>query len=413
MNEYLNEIKKCEICENSDLVSILNLGNHPMCDDLIPISSTKECKEYPIEILYCKNCLTAHQRYQVPKQELFPATYHYRSRFTADVLKGMGSLVDSVKRMYGDLAEKKVLDIGCNDGSLLDFFKDKGANTYGIEPTLAYLDAAEKNHVVFGEYLSIDTVQKFVKSYGKPEVITFTNVFAHIEHIDEVINCLRLLLHEKTIIVIENHYLGSVLDGNQFDTFYHEHPRTYSFTSFTFMASLLGLDILDVEFPSRYGGNIRITMGNSIFFKNLISSVKIDELKNRESNFFDQFIQMKSNIEKWRLTKLSLLESMNEKHGPLPAKAFPGRAAILIKLLGLNENHLSAVFEKHGSLKVGYFLPGTKIPIKSDTELKELKNSEIPILNLAWHITDEIKNYLSENNINNPVIDILSESDFG
>src|SRR3989304_7090131 len=114
----LHQINTCEVCVNEQLTSVLDIGLHPMCDDLVPIGDTRICREYPIEILFCENCFTAHQRFQVPKQELFPTSYHYRSRFTADVLNGMAGLVESCAQKFGDLAGKKVLDIGCNDGSL-------------------------------------------------------------------------------------------------------------------------------------------------------------------------------------------------------------------------------------------------------------------------------------------------------
>ena len=151
-----NQINICEVCANSNLESVLDLGFHPMCDDLIKIGDGRTCKEYPIEILFCKNCCTAHQRFQVPKEDLFPASYHYRSRFTADVINGMRELVNSCAEKFGDLQGKKVLDIGCNDGSLLDFFRQKGAFTFGVEPTGAYLDAKEKGHITYGNYLSED-----------------------------------------------------------------------------------------------------------------------------------------------------------------------------------------------------------------------------------------------------------------
>ena len=83
-NNNFNEINKCEVCGNTELKSVLDLGLHPMCDDLVPVGEDRICNEYPIEILFCKNCNTAHQRFQVPKEDLFPATYHYRSRFTAE-----------------------------------------------------------------------------------------------------------------------------------------------------------------------------------------------------------------------------------------------------------------------------------------------------------------------------------------
>src|SRR5688572_30748040 len=139
-----HEIHSCEVCGNTSLQPVLDLGLHPLCDDLVPVGDGRVCKEYPIDILYCVQCATAHQRFQVPKKELFPKTYHYRSRFTADVLNGMAALVDSCERRLSTLSGKVVLDVGCNDGSLLSFFKAKGAQTVGLEPTDAYLDGMDK-----------------------------------------------------------------------------------------------------------------------------------------------------------------------------------------------------------------------------------------------------------------------------
>src|SRR3990172_9381614 len=95
MKNNFSEIDKCEVCGNTVLESVLDLGLHPMCDDLVPVGDTRVCREYTIEILFCLTFHTAHQRFQFPKHYLFPATYHYRSRFTADVLTGMKMLVYS------------------------------------------------------------------------------------------------------------------------------------------------------------------------------------------------------------------------------------------------------------------------------------------------------------------------------
>jgi SAM-dependent methyltransferase len=411
MSNKFNQISICEVCGNEDLNPVLDLGAHPMCDDLVPIGDTRTCREYPIEILYCVNCLTAHQRFQVPKQELFPQTYHYRSRFTADVLIGMSSLVESCMQRFGDLEGKKVLDIGCNDGSLLDFFENKGAITIGIEPTGAYSDAEQKGHITYNDFLSEVVAKAIVAAHGKPDFITFTNVFAHIENLNEVLDSLKCLMSPQTVIVIENHYLGAVLGGNQFDTFYHEHPRTYSYTSFVHMANSLGVQLLEVEFPSRYGGNIRVFLGNTAVAK-VNNIVDLAALGNRENCFIDDFSALQKNVENWRDTKKSFIQNHVRQHGKLRAKAFPGRAAILIKLLGLNEDMISAVYEKPGSLKIGHYLPGTRIPIHSDDELFSLLDTTLPILNLAWHIPNEIRSYFIEHNYTGQVVDILGVDDF-
>ena len=142
MSNKTHKVDTCEVCGNNNLSLVLNLGDHPMCDDLISLNEERICNEYPIEILFCNNCITAHQKYQVPKKELFPDSYHYRSRFTSDVLKGMENLVDATINRFNQVESKTVLDIGCNDGSLLDFFKKSGAKTIGIAPSIAYIDAA-------------------------------------------------------------------------------------------------------------------------------------------------------------------------------------------------------------------------------------------------------------------------------
>jgi hypothetical protein len=216
-------------------------------------------------------------------------------------------------------------------------------------------------------------------------------------------------MSDDTVIIIENHYLGSVLEKNQFDTFYHEHPRTYSYQSFKYIANLLKVDLIHVEFPNRYGGNIRVFLGKKSINLSIIDGLEV--IKKNEENFYSHFLNMQIDIEKWKSRKKKAIEEYVRNFGKIPAKAFPGRSAILVKLLNIDESLISAIYEKPGSLKIGHYVPGTRIPILSDDELF-MQSNQKPILNLAWHISSEIKNYLKLHNYQGEVLDIINQTDF-
>ena len=114
----------------------------------------------------------------------------------------------------------------------------------------------------------------------------------------------------------------------------------------------------------------------------------------------------------WCYTTKNFINTLYLKHGPMIAKAFPGRAAILVRLLGLNKKIISGVFEKEGSMKIGNYVPGTKIPIKPDTELFKIMNSSKIIINFSWHISKEIKRYLRSNGYKGKIYNIIEKKDF-
>jgi 2-polyprenyl-3-methyl-5-hydroxy-6-metoxy-1,4-benzoquinol methylase len=386
-------VKVCEVCGDKLGPVMLNLGLHPLCDDLKPIGSVVVCEKFPIEIKFCQNCYTAHQVFQPPKHKLFTAEYHYRARMTNSVLLGMCDLVNSCQKELGDLTGKKVLDIGCNDGSLLSFFKEKGAQTLGIEPTNA---ARDSDHNIIQGFFDIASAKQVLDCFGHPDIITFTNVFAHIENLPELIENLKFLMTENTLLIIENHYLGAVLEYGQFDTFYHEHPRTYSAKSFEFIARSLDCKVIKCQFVARYGGNIRVFIAKSGVMVSMPD----------ESSFCQKMKALQQHANSWKKETKVKINKLVDNYGPVRAKAFPGRAAVLINMLELTTDHISAVYEISGSRKVEHYIPGTKIPILPEKKLYSAKTTEVPILNLAWHIPQEVRNNLKSNKYKNKVIDI-------
>jgi hypothetical protein len=377
----------CEVCEHPLNELVLDLGSHPLCDDLMSIGSSEHVPEYQQLISLCRRCLTAHQLVPVEKEKLFKPSYHYRAALTSDVLSGMQSLVDSLhSEMYGFDTPAVVLDIGCNDGSLLGMFK----NTYeclalGVDPTGAILEAGEKIDFGFNEYFSEQTVRSIKGIAPVVDIITFTNVFAHIENLPELLKNLGSLMSDSTLLIIENHYLGSILERNQFDTFYHEHPRTYSLRSFQHIAKTLGLTITHVEFPSRYGGNIRVIM------KKYGLAMDLSSYSQQEDDFILAFDGLQKVFDDWKFVSKEKLRLLSTR-GSLYGKSLPGRAVMLLNALNLNEEMMPVVFEQPNSPKVGNYIPGTKIEVHADDEISAIEPEVLVVW--AWHIVDEIVNYL-------------------
>ena len=382
--------KLCEVCLNPLDGPLLDLGSYPLCDDLIRIDSLDSNRFYRQAVVLCRICLTASQVYPVPKLDLFKPNYHYRARLTNDVLNGMSDLIGSLAKHIQLNSSSTVLDIGCNDGSLLNIFKNKfNCQTIGLDPTDAIDDAPETVDHKIKAYFDADSAGLVKEIASEIDVITFTNVFAHIEDLQLLCSNIKTIMMSKSILVIENHYLGSILEKNQFDTFYHEHPRTYSLRSFLFIAKSLNLRILNIEFPSRYAGNIRILMGME---GKAISEEELEMALNKERDFCNQYSKLQNKFEVWNSKSKELLEQILNKHGKVLGKALPGRAVMLINSLSLNENLMPFVMEREGSPKIGHFVPGTKIPIIPDTFLEELKPEIIIVW--AWHIIDEVVSQL-------------------
>lgn len=385
----LERVMVCEVCGGDYGRLKLDLGSHPLCDDLTPIGSNLRVKKYQQLVSLCEKCLTAHQLVPVAKEVLFKPNYHYRGAITKDVTDGMQNLVKDLAAEFLRLQSPAfVLDIGCNDGSLLGILKEQYAcTTIGVDPTSAILESGNRIDYQFNEYFSNKTVAAINSINPEINLITFTNVFAHIEDLPTLLENLSTLVGESTTLVIENHYLGAILGRSQFDTFYHEHPRTYSLRSFEYIAMTLRLIITDVKFPSRYGGNIRVTMKRSG------SPAGLAIYRTQEDSFVHSFNALQETYNSWKTNSQATLSQLIES-GLIYGKALPGRAVMLISALGLDESRMPVIFEQPSSLKVGNYVPSTKIEILSDDAL--LSHSPRMLIVWSWHIIEEIVKYLDD-----------------
>ena len=380
-------IDHCQICGNKDIKTVLDLGHQPLADDLKDDKSKNEGTTFfPIIIGFCKKCILLQNNYIVDDKSLYTKNYHYRPGITKDVVNSFELMCQKISKLYNLNSKSIVADIGCNDGSLLKQFRKLGiVKTIGIEPTDTIKYAKPKIKTV-KDFMNISSSSKALKFYGEVDLITTTNVFAHTNKMKSFILGVKKLIKKDGIFVIENHYLGAILKKKQFDSFYHEHLRTYSLTSLIRLMKYYGFKIVNAYTTDRYGGNIQahFTLGNLKKSENVkkILDKEIKDKLNKETTYE----KLKKDIENIDYQISNFINK--NKHKKIVAKAFPARASILVHRFSSIKNNISFVAEQPTSLKLNKYVPGTNIKIISSKKFSTFKPDIIIVL--AWHLFDSI-----------------------
>jgi len=251
-------VEKCQICDNTDLESIIFLGYLPPVNKMNIIGDKPhEQPSYPAELLYCPKCHLVQLGLVVDAKVLFPAEYPYTSSTTKILRDNFAELYTECSEIIDIDKEDLVVDIGSNDGNLLSNFKD-AHRVLGITPEDIGKIAIERGIPTILDYFCEEVVDKVLAEEGKAKIITATNVFAHIENVHDVLKGIMNLLDEDGVFISESHYLLPLLETLQYDTIYHEHLRYYSLHSLKNLLESHGLEIFHAKGIPTHGGSIRV-----------------------------------------------------------------------------------------------------------------------------------------------------------
>jgi hypothetical protein len=386
------KIDKCQVCGSKELIQVINLGDQPLANTLQKdLKETSNVEKFPINIIRCSNCTLLQIDYIVDQKKVYHLDYPY--------LPGITKTVDNEQKelsnyLFKTLKLKKndlVLDIGSNDGSLLKHFKEKELNTIGVEPTNIAKIANQNGIDTLQSFFNVESAKLAIKKKGKVKLITSTNVFAHMSTLGDVMDGIVEAIDEDGYFCFENHYIMEIINKVQYDTFYHEHLRTYSLISLVKLFEMYDLNLFHAEIVTRYGGSIRciVSKKKQEYSENLkkLLDIEKDRLIEKVEKTYNDFIQ---NIKKSRDDLRKKLSDIKSKNLTVIGKSCPARAVVLLSYCNLDENILDFVAEQPTSLKLNYHIPGTNLEITNDDNLIE-KNPDY-ILLLAWHLSDPIIN---------------------
>jgi hypothetical protein len=382
-------VDRCQVCDERALQSALFIGYLPPVNQMRPIGQRPhEQPAYPAEFLYCPTCQLVQIGLIVDPAVLFPPEYPYTSGTTKILRDNFAELYTEVQPMLGLKPEDLVVDVGSNDGTLLSNFKNGGHRVRGVDPTLMANLANERGIPSFMEFFGPAAAARVVATDGQAAVVTATNVFAHIEHVHEIVDSILTMLAPDGVFISESHYLMSLIETLQYDTIYHEHLRYYSLHSLKYLLAQHGLEVFHAKRIPTHGGSIRVYAARTGTRKVQPSIAAILAEETGAGSWMDRLTDFKRRVVQSKLDLHALLKDLKQQGARIYGIGAPSRASTLINYVGLDDGILDCVLEVPGSYKVGKYMPGTIIPVLDETRLFT-EQPEYALL-LSWHIADEL-----------------------
>tara|TARA_B100001250_G_scaffold413533_1_gene447983 strand:- start:1031 stop:2284 length:1254 start_codon:yes stop_codon:yes gene_type:complete len=387
-------INYCQISGSKKLNKIINLGFLPPVNEMFKIKKANiNHNFFNTELYFSSKSNLVQINTIVDKKIIFPKSYPYTSSTTKILRDNFKNLRNEVDKLFSKINKKFILDIGSNDGNLLQNFKGK-YKVLGVTPENIGKIAIKNGIPTILDYFNAKVCENIIKKHGKPNIVTATNVFAHIDKPLELLkNILSLLEKKNGIFISESHYLIPLLKDIQYDTVYHEHLRYYCLRSLNFLFKKFGLRIFKVQKINTHGGSIRVYATKSKMYRteNSVKKILQEEKKYLNKKFFLKFTKK---VVQSKLDLYKLLSSLKKQNKIIYGVSAPSRATTLINFVGLDENIIDCVLEIDGSKKIGNYIPGTKIPIYSEKILRKKKPDYLIIF--SWHIFKEIKKNLKK-----------------
>ena len=390
------QIDRCQVCNSCKLHLILDLGHQPLCDSLLTKKMLNQPETtYPLRMIWCEECSLVQIDYCVEGSVVYHPDYPYRTGVTKELVEYLNNMSKSLISKYNLKNGDLVVDLGCNDGTLLRGFKEHGIKVLGVEPTNISKIANQNGIETVQKFFNISVANEIKSKYGKASLIIATNMFAHMATIGEVISGIEVLLKDDGVFVLENHYLMDVIQGGQFDTIYHEHLRTYSLKSLLKLFDYYNFTITDVERGSRYGGNIRVHVTKG---KNRFVSENVTALLNLEEKSglykLETYKKFAARVKKAKKDFMNFIFKIKEEGKTIVANSCPGRSVTLLNYYGVDSDLIPYIAEQPTSLKLGMYLPGKHMPIV-DNEILIKEQPDYVIL-LAWHYAEPIIKQLKD-----------------
>ena len=391
----ITPVVQCRICKSKNLVPILSLDNQFVSDFLI--SENPKCSKIPLELLLCDpnsgGCGLLQLRHSVPPDMMYKQ-YWYKSGISTTIKNDLQDIVSKIQKLSDLKNNDIVVDIGCNDGTLLRFYNNKDLIRVGFEPARNLVKEAEVGtNKIINNFFNYDDFHKNFRN-KRTKVITAISMFYDLEDPNKFIDDITKILDPEGVFVIQQNYLLSMLEQNAFDNICHEHLEYYSLFSLENLLKNHNLEVFDVELNNINGGSFRtyIRFRNSSVKPFTGADYRIKRVREKESKLGLQdkriYQEFGSRVNDIKEKLLDFIKAEIKKEKKIYVYGASTRGNVTLQFCGIDNKMITAATDKNPE-KWGRKTVGSMIPIIPLEQYR--KENPDYLLVLPWHFFEEIK----------------------
>jgi len=384
IGKYKN-LSVCRIC-NFKLTDIFSFIS-PLAGGFI--SSKKDAlyeKIYPTTLSFCSNCKTGQIKEIIEKDLLFTNinsnSYFYYSSTIPYLQSHFKSLANTIINNYNP---KNILEIGCNDGVLLNQIFDINSNILcvGVDPSDTIKNITNTKIKTYNTFFGNEIKETLSNTYKYFDIITSSNCLAHMNNIDVIFKNMKRLLNKNGTILIEIHYFKNIIDNLNFDFIYHEHMSYYTISSFIEISKKYKYTIDNIELIDVHGGSIRVHLKhyNNLFYIN----PNLTHLLDKEKNIEQDIKTLYDNMYSWKQQILEILNKEKNKNNVIYGYGASGRTNTILSFINFNFDY---IFDD-SKYKINNYIPYYHTKIYNSKEIYSISNIKT-IFILAWPYSKDI-----------------------
>jgi SAM-dependent methyltransferase len=373
----------CRVCGCENLIPYLDLGMMPLSNNLAnSILDPIHLEKYPLKVVFCPDCGLSQLSVVIEPGKLF-GHYVYRSSISQGYKDHCREMAVDLKEKFNLGKDSFHIDIAGNDGALLsEFNKVIDGRILNIDPAenlAGICQAAGIPTLTF--FWGMDVARRVVNYHGQADLITATNVFAHVDDVREFIEAATYVLKPDGHLVLEFPYLIDFIEGKEFDTIYFEHLSYFSIYPITMLCKSQGLEVLSVAKQDIHGGSVRVIIGRGEPDETVKEFVEIERSKYGTIEPYNEFAKaVKETIQTFS-DKISRLK------GTVAGFAASAKGNTLLNSAGITCGRIKYIVDQTPE-KIGKYSPGTFIPIVSMDDMKRTPPDYLVVL--SWNFADEI-----------------------